>query len=112
MKNKPAKNNEPDLLPGIDQFLEQNNYNIPVEIKNLDELLFKIKAHTGLEIDTIKIIVQTFFQEIRNELFKGNIISLFPLGKFLINDRKKIGKNNFLFNLKLFKTSKKIINDK
>ena len=58
---------ELDLLPDIEDYLEQLDDNAPVDLKNQDELIFKIRSHTGLEVGTIKVIVRFLFQEIRNQ---------------------------------------------
>lgn len=99
-----------ELPPNINEYLEQINDNIPIDSKGLDELYYKIRASTGLEMDAIKIIVQSFFQEIRNQLLKGNTIFIKSFGKMMISSPKNGTKksvfikfkpsNNFLSKLK------------
>jgi nucleoid DNA-binding protein len=76
---------EDELPPDIDEYLEQIDDNIPVDCKGLEELILKIKAQTGLEVDSIKIIVQQLFQEIRNQTLKGNSVIMQSFGKLSIS---------------------------
>lgn len=79
---------EDELPPDIDEYLEQIDDNIPVDSKGLEELILKIRAQTGLEIDSVKIIVQQFFQEIRNQTLKGNSVVIKSFGKLYISSPK------------------------
>jgi len=79
----------PELLPDIEEYLESVDENAPVSPKGLDELIYKVRASTGLSKDTCSILITLFFQEIRNQMLRGNIISLKGFGKFLIAKRSK-----------------------
>lgn len=97
---------KPNFLPDINEYLEQIDDNLPIELRNLDELLFKIRASTGLDIDSIKIIVRTFFQEIRTQVLKGNIIQIKSLGKMFVGCPKTGNKIKIFIK---FKPSKRLI---
>lgn len=77
------------MLPDIEEYLETVNENAPVSPKGLDELLYKIRASTGLSKDTCSILITLFFQEIRNQILRGNSVSIKRLGKFLISKNKR-----------------------
>lgn len=79
---------EDELPPNIDEYLEQIDDNISIDSKGLEELCYKIRASTGLEIDIVKIIVRSFFQEIRNEILKGNSIIIQSFGKIAVSSPK------------------------
>ena len=77
-----------DLPLTIEDHLENINDNIPINTNQLDELVYKIKANTGLEIDIVRIIVQNYFQEIRNQCLRGKSIMIDSFGKFYISSFK------------------------
>lgn len=74
----------PKLLPGIDEYLEQIDDNQPITADGLEDLVYKIVVHTGLSYEASQIIVKEYFQQIRNELLKGNIINISHVGKLFI----------------------------
>ena len=76
---------EIELPSGIDEYLETDNGIARISAKDLDELILKIRSNTGLEISQIKIIVSYLFQEIRNQLLKGNSVQINNFGTFNIN---------------------------
>jgi nucleoid DNA-binding protein len=74
-----------ELPPDIFNYLNSMSNDDPVSIKeNNEEILFKVKAKTGLDIEKIEIVLNTIFQEIRNKLSSGESISLNPLGVLAI----------------------------
>ncbi len=77
-----------NLLPDLDDFLEQNANFDPVTAEGLDDLIYKIVVHTGLKYEIAKIIVKHYFQEIRNKMLRGEIIYLNNIGKLYIRCRK------------------------
>lgn len=101
----------PDLLPNIDEHLERVSDNLPVELGNLDELLFKIRAATGLDIESIKIITRVFFQEIRNQVLRGHIIRIRSLGKMFIAGPKTGNKRKIFIKFKPSKQITERLND-
>jgi nucleoid DNA-binding protein len=88
--------NEVGLLPGITEYLESVDDNIPVTSAGLEELVAKVRASTGLNEESSAIIIKLFFQEIRNQILKSNTVMLKGLGKFFMsspkinNNKKKI----------------------
>ena len=80
--------NEVQLLPGITEYLESLDDNSPVTVTDLDELVAKIQASTGLNEDSSAIILRLFFQEIRSQVLKGNTVALKGLGRFFISSPK------------------------
>ena len=97
---------KPDLLPNIDEHLERVSDNVPVELGNLDELLFKIRATTGLDIESIKIITRAFFQEIRNQILRGHVIRIKAIGKMFVAGPKTGNKRKIFIK---FKPSKQLL---
>lgn len=93
-----------DLPLTIEDHLENINDNIPVTTKQLDELVYKIRSHTGLDVDSIRIIVQSYFQEIRNQCLKGKIIKIDSFGTFYVSS-PKITKNKKRIGI-IFKSSR------
>ena len=71
---------ELELLPGIDVHLEQNSYNYPIDTYGLEELVFKIKAHTNLEEKKIKMIIKFFFEELRNQISNNKKFYFYGIG--------------------------------
>ena len=78
-----------ELPPDINDYLEQVSDDAPIDVDNFEELIFKIRAQTGLEVNSIKILLKTYFQEIRNQMLKGNKVILNKIGKFKITYGKK-----------------------
>jgi nucleoid DNA-binding protein len=91
-----------DLLPDIENYLESIDDDKPVDIKNLKELILKIRTYTGISVLASELIVKEFFQQIRNEIIKENSIELAKLGRFysVKKNRNKIVK---------FKLAKRIL---
>lgn len=72
-----------DFLPGIDEYLNE----LPskkVSSKGLEEVIARVRAKTGLSSRICDFIVSSFFQEIRTNMLKGNIIALQKLGNLFI----------------------------
>lgn len=83
-----------DLPLTIEDHLENINDNIPVTTKQLDELVYKIRSYTGLDAEIIRIIVQNYFQEIRNQCLNGKEVKIDSFGKFYISSPKTTGNKN------------------
>lgn len=90
----------PEFYPGINEYLENTENAKSVKSKDLEELIFKIRAYTGLEYDIALKIVVLYFQEIRNAMLRQDSVILADLGKFYISKKKFTPK---------FKPSKNII---
>lgn len=78
-----------DLLPGISEYLEQVDNDKSVNIKNLEEIVYRVNASTGIGLEASAVIVKLFFSEIRNGMLRGDVIVLAGLGKFSLSSPKK-----------------------
>lgn len=54
----------------------KNTEETKINFKDLDELIYIIRAHTGLETDKIKIILSAFIKEIKDFLIDGKQVAL------------------------------------
>lgn len=79
------------------QFLEDTSV-LPEKIKptieGLEEIAFSIRSYTGLPIETCKILLEVYWQEIANSMLKGDIIKLPEFGTFLIKSPKNSSNKN------------------
>ena len=85
----------PDFFPDIHEYLETVQNKKAVSAKDLDEMVLKVRAQTGLSHDICSEIVKYFFQEMRNAMLRGDQVTLRGLGKMYIasprtGSRKKI----------------------
>lgn len=79
-------------LPTISDYLDQID-EIEISTENLDDLAAKIRASTGLTLESCHILIKMFFQEIQKEMIKGEVVSLKEFGKFMIAcPRNQMGK--------------------
>lgn len=79
---------EPEFYPDIHDYLDSLDNSASVDVKNLDYLIHKIMAHTGLSKYVSGLIVKYFFQTIRNLILRGEIIRLNGLGSFYVSSPK------------------------
>ena len=96
---------ENKLLPGIDEYFETTTTSISVSSFGLDELIAKIRCSTGLSFEAVNIITRLFFETLRNEMLKGNIIVIANFGKFLVASPKNKSSKKRIF--AIFKPFKK-----
>lgn len=75
----------PKLLPGIEEYLETVDNKKSVSSRGLEEFVVQVQLKTGLDKQTSKVIVQAFFQEVRNSMLRGDTVTLRGLGKFFIS---------------------------
>lgn len=104
---------EDDFLPDIDDYIDNTHNSKSVNSSNLEELILTVQARTGLDKDVCALIVELFFQEIRNVMLGGNMVKLRGFGRFFISSPKTTN-NNKRVEVK-FKPSKSFlgkINDK
>jgi hypothetical protein len=91
MKNKKEENEEEkeldELPPGIEEYSEQASGNIPISFLDQKELLYFVRARTGLETSVIEKILREYFQEVRTELLKNKEIMIKGLGKLILGKR-------------------------
>ena len=74
----------PEFYPDIYDYLENADNSKSVDVRYLDDLILKVRAHTGLSEDAAKIVVTRFFQEIRNGMLRGDVVTLRSFGKFYV----------------------------
>lgn len=75
----------PDFFPDIHEYLESTETSRSVTTKNLEPLVYKVRASTGLSYDVSKAIVRHFFQEIMNGMLRGDVVMIRGLGKFYVS---------------------------
>ena len=100
-----------DLLPNIDEYLENVDTVRSVSSKGLEELVFKVRAKTGLDIEVCEAIVAGFFQEIRNTILRGDIVKINGLGRFFVAGPCSGNKERVFPKFITSKTLKKAMND-
>jgi len=83
-----AEKEKDDLPPGIEEYSEQNSGNIPISFSDQKELLYSVRAKTGLDITVIGIILKEYYQEIRTELMKNKEVAINGLGKFVLSKKR------------------------
>lgn len=74
-----------EFYPDIYDYLESIQNSKSVSAKGLEDIAHRVRAHTGLDYDVSLDIVKHFFQEIRNVMLRGDMVSLTGLGKFYIS---------------------------
>lgn len=80
-----------ELYEDIYEYLETVDKQAVTE-KDLDELIHKIYAYTDLDKKVCGIILKTIFQEIKNAMLRGECVSIYKFGKFLISGNHTDGK--------------------
>ncbi len=78
----------PDFYPDIHHYLESVENSRSVSAKGLEEIIFKVRASTGLSYDVSSSLVKHFFQEVMNGMLRGDIVTLKGLGKFYVSSPK------------------------
>jgi nucleoid DNA-binding protein len=74
----------PEFYPDIHDYLENADNSKSVKINHLDDIVLKVRAHTGLSEEAANIVVKRFFQEIRNAMLRGEIVIFRGFGKFFV----------------------------
>lgn len=77
--------NELKLLPDINEYLENINYNQDCKIQDIDQLAELISAKQHIDKNIAKYIIILYFNEIRNLLINKKHIHIINLGKFSPN---------------------------
>jgi hypothetical protein len=88
----------PKLLPDIEEFLASNSSDDPVSPKGLDELIYRIRSCTGLNLNACKVVTALCFQEMRTQILNGKSIYFEKIGKIKLNSRNipYIKQNNLI----------------
>ncbi len=89
--------NPPNLPPGIDDYLEKLDDLKAVKIDGLDDLLEEILVKTKLNPIEAKIVLQRFFQEIRNSMLRDRLVIIRGLGTFNVQSPKTTGTKKKIF---------------
>lgn len=88
---------EPEFYPDIHEYLESTDNSKSVSIKHVEEIAYYIRAHTDLSIDASKLLLKYFFQEVRSNMMKGNVVILRRFGKFFISSPRVTGNKERVF---------------
>ena len=96
-----------NFLPGIEEYLETANNKKSVSSKGLEEIICQIQIKTGLDYKTSASVLEMFFQEIRNSMLRGEIVTIRSLGKFFVSS--PLSSNNKRRVFPVFKPYKKLI---
>ena len=98
--------NKLDLLPNINKYLENIDYNVDCKLDYSELLIEKIAAKEHLNKDIVKILLTLIFNEIRNNMLNGTFVGLKNFGTFKTICPKNNNKNvslRFKNNKSLFK---------
>ena len=76
------------FYPDINDYLDSTDNSKSVDVKGLEEFVYKICAFTGLSYDESSLVLKNFFQCIRNSMLRGDIVSLNSFGKFFVSSPK------------------------
>jgi len=101
----------PDFYPDIEEYLESTTNKKSVSSKGLEELVFKVRAATGLDYDVAQQLVRHFFQEIRNAMLRGDIVVLRGLGKFFVSSPLHGNKEHIFPKFEPYKSLSDRLND-
>lgn len=102
----------PDFYPDIDEYLDCYDNAKSVSTKGLDEIIYKVRAFTGLDYDVCARIVKLYFQEIRNAMLRGDVVVVKGLGKFFVSSPLHGNKEYIFPKFELYKEFSKKLNGK
>lgn len=74
-----------NFLSDINTYLETADNSKSVSSRGLDDFVLKICTKTGLKKNISSVIVAMFFNEIRNSMLRGDVVTIRDLGKFFIS---------------------------
>lgn len=94
---KKSKVEKPELLPGIEEYFESLDNNLPISTVGLEQVVGAVMAKTNLNEFDSNEIVRLFFQEIRNSLLKKSIVDIRSLGRFYVSSPKTSGNTKKVF---------------
>lgn len=72
-------------LPDIYDYLEENSVTNEISIQNLERIILKIRALTGIPYEDAEILLKTYFTVMREELLKGSKLTMLPVAWFYLN---------------------------
>lgn len=89
--------NEPEFHPDIYDYLESVENSKSINVNGFEELIYKIRAHTGLSFEASSLVLKHFFQDIRSAMLRGDIVALSGFGKFFISSPKNTNNKQKIF---------------
>ena len=92
----------PSLAPNVEDHLKTINYNLPIDLDNHEELIYKIRSYVGLDFNTIQLIIKAIFLEMRNVILSRENLLFSEMGILKHNS-----KNRYSFKIK--RTFRRII---
>lgn len=101
-----------ELYPDIKYHIRNSTIN-DIEIDNLEHLVYKVHATTGLGLQKCEAIVKSFFKNMRNVLLDGDSIVIEGFGQMILSSPKTTNNEKRIF--VKFKNSKVLyrkLNDK
>lgn len=79
---------EPDFYPDINKYIEESELN-SISIEYLDELVYLVRATTGLTVEQCQIIVRGYFIELMNSVLEGQKTRVTDQCFFTLRDKGK-----------------------
>lgn len=111
-KENEEDENQLELYPDIKYHIRNSTLN-DIEIDNLEHLVYKVHATTGLGVQKCEAIVKSFFKNMRNVLLDGDSIVIEGFGQMILSSPKTTNNDKRIF--VKFKNSKVLyrkLNDK
>ena len=87
---------DPVFYPDISD-VRQKEYISKIGVSNLEYIVYKICALTGLNKTSAELLLTYYWQEIANNMLEGNVVIIKELGKFYISSPKTSGKKFKIF---------------
>lgn len=72
-------------LPDIEDYLSSHGNGSPIDVSELNHITEAIVAYCDLTKEQANRVLYLFFQEIRSEMLKGNVVDIRGFGQFLIS---------------------------
>jgi hypothetical protein len=72
---------EKELPPDIENWFDITDANVPIDCFDQEELIYNIRAKTGLEFDAIRLVLKEYFEKIRNIIANKENVNINGIGK-------------------------------
>lgn len=69
----------------------------PVQVIRRKEMVERIVARSGLKANVVKSVLDPLLREMGEALSRGEVLTLQPLGKLMVNRRKEVSRGEVLF---------------
>jgi hypothetical protein len=79
-----------DFAAGIDEVLDDTHNLVKVSVNNLEELILRVRSHTGLTVEQTKILLPVIFQEIRHQLLHDGHFIFLDLGEMYLDKNTRL----------------------